>query len=122
MPIILVILLVAIFGYSLVLVIMNNSTVALNLMFANVPAINLGLVLIMSMMLGVIIGLLLGLMMFRVFQMRFEIGRLKKESTALKGKLDEANIVIEQNRKSHILSETSDGSLTEQSLKQSFTE
>lgn len=118
MHMILVILLVIIFGYSLMLVITNNSTVALNLLFADVPAINLGLVLILSIVLGIMIGLLVALILFRVFQMRFEISKLKKENSALQTKLDEANIVIDQSRKTHLMSDTSAAGLAEQSLSQ----
>lgn len=118
MPIILVILLVIIFGYSLMLVIANNNVVALNLLFAQVPSMNLGLVLILSMVLGIVIGLLVGLMLFRVFQMKFEISRLKKDNLALQSKLDEAEIVIKQNREAHIVADLSANALSEQSVGQ----
>lgn len=106
MHIILVVLLVLLFGYSLMLVLTNNSEVAVNLMFAQVPSMNLGLLLIISLALGIVIGLLIALIVFRVFQTRFEISRLKKEKQALQTKLDEANIVIEQSRKNHALTDT----------------
>lgn len=106
MHIILIILLVALFGYSLVLVLTNNSEVAVNLLFSQVPAMNLGLLLIISLVLGIAIGMLVALIAFKVFQMKFEICRLKKERQALQIKLDEANIVIEQSRKNNTVSDT----------------
>lgn len=106
MHIILIILLVALFGYSLVLVLTNNSEVAVNLLFSQVPAMNLGLLLIISLVLGIAIGMLVALIAFKVFQMKFEISRLKKERQALQIKLDEANIVIEQSRKNNTVSDT----------------
>lgn len=106
MHIILVVLLVILFGYSLMLVLTNNSEVAVNLLFVQAPTMNLGLLLIMSLVLGVLIGMLIALIVFRVFQMRFEIGRLKKEKQALQTKLDEAHVVINQSRQGHSLSET----------------
>lgn len=106
MYILLVIALVALFGYSLVLVLTNNAVVSINLLFSQVPAMNVGLVLIISLILGVAIGMLLSLVVFRVFQMKLEIGRLKKDKHALQTKLDEANIVIEQSRKNHAVLDT----------------
>lgn len=114
MYIILVILLVVLFGYSLMLVLTNNSEVAVNLLLAQVPTMNLGLLLIISLVLGVLIGMLIALIVFRVFQMRFEISRLKKEKQALQIKLDEMNIVIEQSRQGHSVSQTHGVVLEEQ--------
>lgn len=113
MHIILILLLVALFGYSLMLVIANNSAIDINLIFANVPQMNLGLALIITLTLGIAIGMLVALIVFRVFQMKLEISRLKKEKTTLQTKLDEANIVIEQNRSSHTMSGTNDLSVKE---------
>lgn len=106
MNVILIILLVALFGYSLMLVLTNNSEVAVNLLFAQVPSMNLGLLLIISLALGIIIGMLIALIVFKVLPMKLEIGRLKKEKNAIQAKLDEANVVIEQSRKNHALSDT----------------
>ncbi len=113
MNIVLIILLVALFGYSLMLVLANNSEVAVNLMFAQVPYMNLGLLLIVSLMLGIVIGMLIALIAFKVLPMKLEIGRLKKDKQALQAKLDEANVVIEQNRKSHVLSDTHEAVLNQ---------
>lgn len=106
MHIVLVILLVALFGYSLMLVLANNSIVSVNLLVAQMPSMNLGLLLIVSLVLGIVIGMLIALIAFKVLPMKLEIGRLKKEKTALQVKLDEANIVIEQSRKNHALTDT----------------
>lgn len=103
MHIVLIVVLVILFGYSLMLVLANNSEVAVNLLFSQVPMMNLGLLLITSLALGVAIGMLLALVVFRVFQNRLEIGRLKKEITTLNAKVDEANVVIDQYRDSHTL-------------------
>lgn len=113
MHIILIVLLVLLFGYSLMLVLTNNKAVAVDLLFASIPEMNFGLVLIITLTLGIAIGMLVALIVFKVFQMKFEISRLKKEKTALQTKLDEANIVIEQNRSSHTMSVTSDLSAKE---------
>lgn len=106
MSFVLAVLLVLLFGYALMLVLANNSEAAVNLLFAQSPSMNLGLLLIVSLALGVAIGALLALVAFRVLPMKFEIGRLKKENDALQTKLSEANIVIEHSRKGHTLSET----------------
>ncbi len=106
MNIVLTIILVALFGYSLALVLANNSVVGVNLLFANPPAMNLGLLLIVSLVLGVLIGGLLALIAFKVLPMRFELGRLRKDKQALQTKLDEANIVIQQHRGSQVLKDT----------------
>ncbi len=114
MYLILIVLLVALFGYSLMLVLTNNGMVAVNLIFANVPQMNLGLLLIATLILGVVIGMLVALIAFRVFQVRWELSKLKKEKQALQTKLDEANIVIEQARKTHVLSDTHEAVLQTQ--------
>lgn len=62
------IVLFLIFGYSLALVIANSTQTAVNLLFIDVPSMNLGLLLIISIK-GLIAGLLLGLILFRVIQM-----------------------------------------------------
>lgn len=114
MHIILIILLVLLFGYSLMLVLANNGMVAVNLMIAQVPEMNLGLLIIATLALGIVIGMLIALIVFRVFQLRWELSRVKKEKQALVVKLDEANIVIEQARKTHVLSDTHEVVLQEQ--------
>ncbi|MEC7118416.1 MAG: lipopolysaccharide assembly protein LapA domain-containing protein [Pseudomonadota bacterium] len=79
MRIVLIVLLVLVFGYSIGLVLANRVDVEVNLLFSHVPAMNLGLLLIITIALGVLIGLLLGLQVFRVFQLHWEVSRLQKE-------------------------------------------
>ena len=78
MSLILIILLAIFFGYSLILVLANNREVEVNLLFAQVPSTNLGLVLILTIALGVIIGILVSLLLFKVFQNKLEIRRLHR--------------------------------------------
>ena len=96
MRIVLLILLFLIFGYSLALVLANNTEVAVNLLLSQAPAMNLGLLLILCLALGVLIGLLLSLLLFRVFQNKWEISRLTKENSSLQEKLKQANIAIDR--------------------------
>ena len=80
MRFIFLILLIALFGYSLALVVYNHaSNPQVELVFATVPAMNLGILLVMTLVLGIVTGLLLGVLVFRVVQTRWEIGRLNKE-------------------------------------------
>ncbi len=96
MRIILFILLFLAFGYSLGLVLANDTPVAVNLLFSNAPPRNLGLWLILSIILGVLIGMLLALLVFRVLQNKWEIGRLKKDNKRLQEELKQANIAIDR--------------------------
>ncbi len=73
------ILLFLVFGYSLVLVLVNNAEVQVNLLFSQVPQMNLGLLLIICILLGVIAGMLLAIILFKVLQMKLENQRLNKE-------------------------------------------
>ena len=103
MSLILIILLVIFFGYSLALVLANNSTVAINLLFIEVPTTNLGLVLILTISLGIIVGILLSLQLFRVLQNKLELRRLKKELDLLKGQLADCQSTLAQTQHSHSL-------------------
>ena len=76
---ILIALLIAIFGYSLALVLQNPAELEVNLLFTQVPAMRLGLLLLLTLALGVVVGLLLGVQVFRVFQTNWEIKRLRKD-------------------------------------------
>ncbi|WP_049235949.1 lipopolysaccharide assembly protein LapA domain-containing protein [Moraxella canis] len=96
MHIILIILLVLAFAYSLALVVMNNQAIAVNLIFSNVANMSLGLILVATIFLGVLIGILLALLLFRVFQNKWEISRLKKEKAAIQAELSEANLKLAQ--------------------------
>jgi len=79
MRFIFLIILIALFGYSLALVLANSINTQVDLLFAQIPTMNLGLLLVMTLVLGVITGLLLGVLVFRVVQTRWEITRLNKE-------------------------------------------
>jgi len=79
MRIVLIVLLLLLFGYSIALVLTNSTTVSVNLLFSLISDMNLGVLLILTISLGVLLGLLLGLQVFRVFQLHWEISRLKKE-------------------------------------------
>lgn len=70
---VLVILLLLVFGYSLALVLQNGTEVSVDLLFTQVPAMRLGLLLLLTLSLGIVVGLLLGVQVFRVFR---AIGKL----------------------------------------------
>ncbi|ATU45315.1 hypothetical protein CS557_07455 [Acinetobacter junii] len=76
---VLIALLVAIFGYALALVLQNPAELQVDLLFTQVPAMRLGLLLLLTLALGVVVGLLLGVQVFRVFQNSWEINRLRKD-------------------------------------------
>lgn len=103
MSLFIIILLVLFFGYAIALVLANNSEIAVNLLFSQVPTTNLGLLLVLTIALGVFIGILLSVLLFRVLQNKLQIRRLYKEKAELQAKLDEANVVIEYSRQSHVL-------------------
>lgn len=107
MRIILLILLFLVFGYSLALVLANNNEVGVNLLFSQAPAMNLGLLLIICIALGILIGLLLSLLLFRVFQNKWEISRLEKENQSLQEKLKQATIAIDRQANAPTINEVS---------------
>lgn len=90
------ILLFIVFGFSLMLVIVNNQQVDVNLLFSNVPQMNLGLLIIICMVLGIISGILLAVILFRVLQMKLENQRLSKELTQTRDKLLQTQHQLEQ--------------------------
>lgn len=96
MRIVLFILLFISFAYALALVLVNNTEIGVNLIFSQAPAMNLGLLLILCMTLGIVIGLLLALLIFRVFQNKWQIAQLQKQNTELQAKLTQANVVIDR--------------------------
>jgi len=96
MRFVLIILLFLVFGYSLGLVLTNSSEIAVNLLFTQAPAMNLGLLLILCLFLGVLTGMLLSLLLFRVFQNKWEISRLNKENKRLQEKLTQSKVEIEK--------------------------
>lgn len=96
MRFILFVLLFLSFAFALGLVLANNTEVGVNLLFSQAPTMNLGLLLILSMTLGIVIGLLLALLLFRVFQNKWEISRLQKSNAQLQEQLTQANVVIDR--------------------------
>ena len=80
----LVVLLIVLFGYSLALVLQNGTELSVNLLFTEVPAMRLGLLLLITLALGIVVGLLLGVQIFRVFQNSWEIKRLRKDIERLR--------------------------------------
>lgn len=107
MRVILIILLFLVFAYSLGLVLVNNTEVGVNLIFSQAPAMNLGLLLIICLILGVVIGMLLALLLFRVLQNKWEISRLNKENKALQEQLKQANIAIDRQANAPTINEVS---------------
>ena len=61
------------------LVLQNGTELTVDLLFTQVPAMRLGLLLLLTLALGVVLGLLLGVQVFRVFQNSWEIKRLRKD-------------------------------------------
>ncbi len=76
---ILVVLLIVIFGYALALVLQNGTELPVDLLFTQVPAMRLGLLLLLTLGIGIVLGLLIGVQIFRVFQNAWEIKRLRKD-------------------------------------------
>lgn len=76
---ILVVLLIVIFGYALALVLQNGTELPVDLLFTQVPAMRLGLLLLLTLGIGIVLGLLIGVQVFRVFQNTWEIKRLRKD-------------------------------------------
>lgn len=77
-------LLIAIFVYSLALVLQNPAALQVDLIFTQVPEMRLGLLLLITLVLGVVIGLLLGVLVFKVIQKGWEIRHLRKEIELLR--------------------------------------
>lgn len=90
------VLLFIVFAYSLLLVIVNNHQVEVNLLFSQVPQMNLGLLLIICLALGILAGVLLSIILFKVVQVRLEIQKLNKELTQTREKLMQTQHDYEQ--------------------------
>lgn len=116
MRFILLVLLFLVFAYSLGLVLANNTEVAVNLILSQAPAMNLGLLLIICMALGVLIGLLLSLLLFRVFQNKWEISRLQKENKSLQEQLKQANVAIDRQANAPTINEVSGLNVTKDNI------
>ncbi len=54
---ILIALLIVVFGYSLALVLQNPTELSVDLLFTQVPAMRLGLLLLLTLVLGTVVGL-----------------------------------------------------------------
>ncbi|WP_445115850.1 lipopolysaccharide assembly protein LapA domain-containing protein [Acinetobacter sp. WZC-1] len=80
----LVALLIVVFGYALALVLQNSTELPVDLLFTQVPAMPLGLLLLLALVIGIVLGLLLGVQIFRVFQNSWEIKRLRKDIAYLR--------------------------------------
>lgn len=106
MSFVLIAILLIFFSYSLALVLANNSEVAVNLLFSQLPNTNLGLILILTTTLGILIGILLSLLLFKVLQNKLELRKLHKDVSNLQSKLNEANIVIEQYRQTPLATQS----------------
>ncbi|WP_338755694.1 LapA family protein [Moraxella lincolnii] len=94
MRVVLMVVLVVFFAYALGLVIANSTELAVNLLFYQAPAMNLGLLLIIAISLG--IGIFLSLLWFKVLQNKWEMGRLNRENTHLKTELARLTGAVEQ--------------------------
>jgi lipopolysaccharide assembly protein A len=75
---------IALFAYCLALVLQNGTELSVDLLFTQVPAMRLGLLLLLTLVLGILAGLLLGVQIFRVFQRSWEIKRLNNEIKTLR--------------------------------------
>lgn len=84
MRFILIILLIVLFIYALALVLLNAPPVSVDLWFTHVPEMRVGLLVLITLALGMVLGLLLGVQVFRVFQNQWEIKRLNKEIERLR--------------------------------------
>ena len=63
---VLVVLLLVLFGYSLALVLQNSTELSVDLLFTQIPAMRLGLLLLITLGLGITLGLLIGVQKLRV--------------------------------------------------------
>lgn len=93
-------LLVVALIYALALVLLNGNQVAVNLLFTQIPLMNLGLLLILCLAIGVLIGGLLAVLLFRVVQNKREITRLSNENARLKA---QAGAALNNNNGANIL-------------------
>lgn len=93
---ILIVVLVVFFAYALGLVIANGTELAVNLLFYQAPAMNLGLLLIIAIFLGIVIGVFLALLLFKVLQNKWEMNRLNRENAHLKTELAKMTGAVEQ--------------------------
>lgn len=112
MRFILFVLLFLSFAYALGLVLVNSTDIAVNLIFSQAPAMNLGLLLIICLTLGIVIGILIALLLFRVLQNKWEIARLQKLNKNLQAQVEQAHIVIDRQANSPTVEEAIMGATT----------
>lgn len=112
MRFILFVLLFLSFAYALGLVLANSTDIAVNLIFSQAPAMNLGLLLIICLTLGIVIGILIALLLFRVLQNKWEIARLQKLNKNLQAQVEQAHIVIDRQANSPTVEEAIMGATT----------
>ncbi len=112
MRFILFVLLFLSFAYSLGLVLANSTDIAVNLIFSQAPAMNLGLLLIICLILGIVIGILIALLLFRVLQNKWEIARLQKLNKNLQAQVEQAHMVIDRQANSPTVEEAIVGATT----------
>lgn len=93
---VLIVILVVFFAYALGLVIANGTELAVNLLFYQAPAMNLGLLLIIAISLGMVIGIFLSLLLFKVLQNKWEMKRLNRENAHLKSEIAKLTGAVEQ--------------------------
>ena len=65
------------------------------MLFSQAPTTNLGLVLILTTALGILIGVLLALLLFKVLQNKLELRKLRKEISTLESRLLESKTSLE---------------------------
>lgn len=84
MRFVLMFILMVMFGYAIALFFTNTSEIEVNLLFAQVPAMNTAILLVITFIIGIVAGLMLALLVFKVFQIRWENSRLQKEIKQLR--------------------------------------
>lgn len=79
MRIFLLVLMLVVFSYALALVLQNPVEVQVDVLFATIPTMRVGLLILLILGLGLLLGLLLGVQVFKVIQTRFEIKHLRQD-------------------------------------------
>ena len=95
MRVIFIIITLIAFAFAPALVLLNNQLTDVNLVFAQIAGMNTGLLLIIVLALGIFIGMLLSLQLFRVFQLKWENARLVKQVKSLEAQKLELSTKLE---------------------------
>ncbi len=98
MRVIFIIITLIAFAFALALVLLNNQLTDVNLVFTQIAGMNTGLLLIIVLALGVFIGILLSLQLFRVFQLKWENARLVKQVKSLEAQKLELSTKLESQK------------------------